>query len=145
MVDSFCLFHGIHPYMYSKERTDSRRSLKDFIFFSVSAEPAVTFTVFRHHGFHFSPECPRVIELLQMRQLMDDNIIDDLHRQHSQLPVELQVLFSAAASPEGGLVFDIDIPAEEARGPDRRPEHLSGDSHGIILKLQFFGKMFYLF
>ena len=62
-------------------------------------QPFVPRFIIRDHGFHFRPKPTRMVLLRQMRQLVDDDIVDDLDRRHHQPPGEIHIPGRAAGTP----------------------------------------------
>ena len=66
-------------------------------------KPLLSTLVIRYDPGHFIPEAIRVIHFLSMAQLMNHNIVQHSPRNQGQQAVEIQISFTAAASPSGML------------------------------------------
>src|ERR1041385_6621731 len=82
----------------------------------VLAEPEAAHAVVGAPGGDDGPELLRVVHLFQVRQLVDDEVIEDRRRRQEHAPVEVQVAVAGAAAPQGLLVFDAQVPVLELHG-----------------------------
>jgi len=60
------------------------------------------FAEVRENGFNGVPEARTVIHLSKMRELVSNNVIDDMHREMNQPPVEADLAVAGTAAPTRG-------------------------------------------
>jgi hypothetical protein len=66
------------------------------------AKPVAVLPVLRHNGGHAFPETRGVVLFSQMREFVDNDIIDNGFRCHNQPPAEIEVARAAAGPPSLG-------------------------------------------
>ena len=95
-------------------------------------QPMDTMGIIRQDLRHFCPECGRVIHMLPVTQLMDDDIVQNFRRCQYQKTVEIEVSFAAAAAPAGMLAADGDTAIGNSRnlGPVGCP--IRNDLFGLL-------------
>lgn len=76
---------------------------------AILLHPFSFFSIIRHHRLNQHPERLAVVVMDGVRQLVDDNIIDDLGRGHNQAPGEAECAMCAAGSPTGAGAADADF------------------------------------
>ena len=66
-------------------------------------EPFPVLAPLRTVFIHYCPELLCMVHLFQVGKLMDDDVVNDRHRRHQELPVKAEIAFAGAATPAGLL------------------------------------------
>ena len=101
---------------------------------SIFFQPFYFCLVIGDYSCDLCPETGRVVHLLSVAQLVDDDVVEDLRRCQEKKAVEIKVSLGAAASPAGFLAADRDAAVIDTNERSKVRDALGNHNGGSLFE-----------